>query len=205
MSKNISVKNNLLSNNCIYLINKNKFLFLLCIACSFVVVTPFGSLAQQINPDAVENITKTFLSPILLQEKFNIAQVTQSLAALTLVSAFLERAMEIWFRLRPNPNPENKRKNIQVSSFFAGLFISLVGVRGLEPLFVTPTDIVQLTLFRLIDILLTGIIISEGTAGVHNILTSLTAFLDTSKHEPTQKENADTGGTVGTSTSGNGP
>jgi hypothetical protein len=197
MTKNTRFKNNSLATKAIYSMFKKRFLFLLCIACAFVLLTPLASLAHQA---ATQGGSGGILPPILPQANFNIAQITQSLAALALVSAFLERGIEIVFRIKiswssdptdqePKTDQErkNKQKQTQITSFIGGLIISAIGVRGLEPLFIAPNNILQLSFFRAIDILLTGIIISEGTAGVHNILTSLTAFLAATEEESKQK------------------
>jgi hypothetical protein len=192
MPKKTRSKNDSLANKAIYSMFNKRFLFLPCIACTFVLLTPLASLALE--QAATQEWLWSF-PPIVPQEKFNIAQITQSLAALALVSAFLERGIEIFFRIfyPPSPNPtdqerKNKQQQTQITSFIGGIIISMIGVRGLEPLFIAPSNIWQLSVFRGIDILLTGIIISEGTGGVHNILTSLTAFLAATEEESKQRQ-----------------
>jgi hypothetical protein len=161
---------------------KPNFLFPLCIAFIFVVLTPLASFANGTPQPA------SLFPPILPKQELNIAQITQSLTALTLASALLERAIDIVFRsFLPKEKDEIKQQNTQIIRFFAGLLISAIGVRVLEPLFIAPTADWQLFLFRLLDFLLTGIIISEGSGGVHNLLTSLTAFLDASEKKSKQK------------------
>jgi hypothetical protein len=152
---------------------KPNFLFPLCIAFIFVVLTPLASFANGTPQPA------SLFPPILPK---------QELTALTLASALVERAIDIVFRsFLPKEKDEIKQQNTQIIRFFAGLLISAIGVRVLEPLFIAPTADWQLFLFRLLDFLLTGIIISEGSGGVHNLLTSLTAFLDASEKKSKQK------------------
>lgn len=155
--------------------NKKRFLFLPCIAGSIVLFTPLASFAAG---------TTTFLSPIEIKQGFNITQIAQSLTALALLSTFLERAIEIVFGVfdieKSKINEQQRRKLIPFATLLIGLGISAVGIRGLEPFFTLTSDS-QVNLFRLIDIVLTGTLISGGTAGIHEILTSLTAFLDVTK------------------------
>jgi hypothetical protein len=154
------------------------FLLLLCIACVLVLVTPLASLASFAIP------IPTFLSPIGVKSEFNIANIVQSLAALALLSVFLERAIEIVsniFDQDKNIMSEDQRiKWVPLVTLIVGIIISSIGIRGLEPFF-TVINNEQGNLFRLIDIILTGTVISGGTAGIHKILTSLTAFLDVTK------------------------
>jgi hypothetical protein len=178
MIKNTRFKNNFLANKTIYSMFNKRFLFLLCIACTFVLLTPLASLAQI-----------PVFNPIAAKSDLSITQITQSLTALIVVSAFLERAIEIVFRLKflSKIKDEKKQQWTQIIRFVAGLFISIIGIRGLAPLFNDITDPSQKTLFGFVDTVMTGIIISEGSGGVHNILTSLTAFLDVTEKESKQK------------------
>ncbi len=166
-----SQENNILH---FYMIKK-KISLLLCIACVFVLLTPLASLAVN---------TPTFLSPIAIKSEFNIANIVQSLAALVLLSVFLERAIEIVSKIfdqDKNIMSEDQRiKWVPLVTLIIGIGISAVGIRGLEPFFSINNDS-QGNLFRLIDIVLTGTLISGGTAGIHEVLTSLTAFLDVTK------------------------
>jgi hypothetical protein len=154
---------------------KKNFSFLLCIACVFTLLTPLASLA--IN-------TPTFLRPIAIKSEFNIANIIQSLAALALISVFLERAIEIVSKISDQDkiimSEDQRIKWVPLVTLIIGIGISAIGIRGLEPFFSLNNDL-QGSLFRLVDIILTGTLISGGTAGIHEILTSLTAFLDVTK------------------------
>jgi hypothetical protein len=154
---------------------KRKFLFSSCIACVFVLIAPVASFAAN---------TPAFLNPIEIKSEFNIAQIAQSLTSLALLSVFLERAIEIISKILDKDKiimPEPQRdKWIPFVTLLMGIGISAIGIRGLEPLFILKNDL-QGNLFRLVDIVLTGTLISGGTAGIHEILTSLTAFLDVTK------------------------
>jgi hypothetical protein len=154
---------------------KKNFLLLLCLACVSVIFSPLASFAAN---------TQTFLSPIEIKSEFNIAQIAQSLTALALLSTFLERAIEITSKILDKDKiimPEAQRtKWIPFLTLLIGIGISAIGIRGLEPFFSVNNDF-QGSLFRLVDIVLTGTLISGGTAGIHEILTSLTAFLDVTK------------------------
>jgi hypothetical protein len=155
------------------LMPKKRFLFLLCIACISIILTPLASFAASPN----------FASPIDIKPG-SLTQIAQSLTALALLSTFLERAIEIVSKILDNDKTkmsENWReKLIPVITLVIGIMISFTGIRGLEPFFTVP-DNPQGNWFRGIDIILTGTVISGGTAGIHKILTSLTAFLDVTK------------------------
>ena len=142
------------------------------------------------------------IGPIKSQE-FGINQVSQILTLLTLVALFFERALEVFvltFRkldeqkyeleLRSFGTPENQkkldnykdetRKITLWAALLGGVLISMVGVRGLES-FVTLTSNTnnwQLSLFRILDILLTGTVIAGGSDAIHKILQVFTTFMD---------------------------
>jgi hypothetical protein len=154
---------------------KNKFFLLATIASILVLLTPVVSFAAN---------TPTFLSPIEIKSDFSINQVVQSLTSLSLLSVFLERGIEIVSKILDKDKiimPEVQREKwIPFVTLIMGIGISAIGIRGLEPFFSLNNDL-QGNLFRLVDIVLTGTLISGGTAGIHEILTSLTAFLDVTK------------------------
>jgi hypothetical protein len=158
-----------------YFAFKNKFFLLAVITSLSVFLTPVASFAAN---------APTFLNPIEIKSEFNIAQVAQSLTSLALLSVFLERAIEIVSKILDKDKiimPEAQRaKWIPFFTLLVGIGISAIGIRGLEPFFSLNNDL-QGSLFRLVDIILTGTLISGGTAGIHEILTSLTAFLDVTK------------------------
>ncbi len=169
----------LLIDKFISFILKRKLLLLSCISCVFILFTPLASFAAN---------TPTFLSPIEIKSGLSITQIAQSLISLALLSAFLERAIEIAFKISDKKpvnekelvNEERRKKCITAFTLVAGICISAIGIRGLEPFF-TLSNNPQGNLFRGVDIFLTGTIIAGGTAGIHKILTSLTAFLDVTK------------------------
>lgn len=154
---------------------KKNFLILLCISCASVILTPLVSFATNV---------PTFLNPIETKSEFNIAQTAQSLTSLALLSVFLERAIEIVSKILDKDkiimSEVQRDKWIPFVTLLMGIGISAIGIRGLEPFFSLKNDL-QGNLFRLVDIVLTGTLISGGTAGIHEILTSLTAFLDVTK------------------------
>jgi hypothetical protein len=170
MFKNNRPKNNSLVNKFIYFMFNKRFLFLLCCACGFVLLTPLASLAAG---------DYYLLNDIPIKDNINIAKITQVLTILMLVSIVLERAIEIIVQAL-TLQEDAKKRWVPLVTFLLGILISLIGIRGLEPFFTVPKD-GQGNLFRFMDVGLTGILISGGTAGIHKILTSLTAFLDVTK------------------------
>jgi ABC-type transporter Mla maintaining outer membrane lipid asymmetry permease subunit MlaE len=68
------------------------------------------------------------------------------------------------------------------TALLGGILISIVGFRGLEP-FTNLHEINvtnwQSSLFRVLDILLTGAIIAGGSDAIHKILQAFTTFMDT--------------------------
>ena len=75
------------------------------------------------------------------------------------------------------------RKIALWGSLFLGVFISVVGFRALETL-VSPAEIAKLSEyqslgFRIMDVLLTGALISGGTEGVHQVTNIFGNFLNT--------------------------
>jgi uncharacterized membrane protein (DUF441 family) len=161
-------------NEFIACVFNKKVLFLPCIAFTLILLIPLASFAAD---------TPTFFSPLAIKPG-SINQFVQPLAALALLSVFLERAMEIAsksFDEGKKIMSEVKRKKwVPLITLVLGILISLIGVRGLEPFFEVGNN-PQGNLFRFIDVVLTGTLISGGTAGIHKILTSLTAFLDVNK------------------------
>jgi hypothetical protein len=127
--------------------------------------------------------SSTFASPIDIKPG-SLTQIAQPLTALALLSTFLERTIEIVSAIFDNEKKKMsedwRKKLIPVITLVIGIMISFIGIRGLEPFFMVP-DNPQGNWFRGIDIILTGTVISGGTAGIHKILTSLTAFLDVTK------------------------
>jgi hypothetical protein len=154
---------------------KKRFLFLLCIACISIILIPLASFAGD---------SSTFVPNSIGIKSESITQIAQPLTALALISTFLERAIEIAFDFFDNKREkmlEKSRKEIIPRiTLVIGIAISWIGIRGLEPFFTIP-DNLQGDFFRGVDVILTGTIISGGTAGIHKILTSLTAFLDVTK------------------------
>lgn len=63
-----------------------------------------------------------------------------------------------------------------------GIIISLIGFRTLESLVDISTFVpIQITLFRWIDVILTGCVIAGGSDGIHQITSVFTSFMDATK------------------------
>jgi hypothetical protein len=126
-----------------------------------------------------------------------MANVAQTLAPLFAVAAFIERAVEIVIStwrdagadLRGGPNlVEYKRQTKSYAymlSFGLSLFASAVGVRGLSSL-VDPSKLGALSprqhlWFTGFDVVLTALLLSGGSDGIHQVVTMITGFLDSTK------------------------
>jgi hypothetical protein len=155
----------------------SKPIFLTCIAFFIVMLTPLASFDN------------SELLGYIKAKGGN--EAIQSLTTLFLISSFLERALEIvdsTFGGISSVKPSLKKLVVSWITFACGIIISAIGIRGLEPL-MDLTDIPkeQINLFRLVDVMLTSIIISGGTEAVHKIFTSITAFLEATKKANTDK------------------
>jgi hypothetical protein len=164
----------------------SKPLILVLLALVVIMITPLASLAQD-----TQHFNIDIPSYIKVREGFGIDRVVQSLAILFLVSSFLERTLEIFIldfhkeyigdnEKDKKQNKEEKKRFTSLFTLTVGLLISGIGIRGIEPFLILNND-PQGYFFRMVDIFLTGTVISGGTAAIHKILTSLTAFMDATK------------------------
>ena len=107
------------------------------IAFFMLMVLPLASFAADdqtaslnLNPiDFVNNI-----SYLKVRDGVGIGQITQSFIILFLFSTFLERSLEVFVLDFLNKKDVTDRENFaRKFSFWVGIFIGLLGVRGLEP------------------------------------------------------------------------
>jgi hypothetical protein len=151
---------------------------------------------------------KGVVNPIQFKEKFGIDQVSQVITVLFLIALFCERAVEVYaltFRklkeenLERQDTPESKeelgkykdetRKIALWAALVAGILISMIGIRGIEPFLeiVTENGVNRIknanqwqeTSLRIFDIFLTGAMIAGGSDTIHKILKVFTTFMDT--------------------------
>jgi hypothetical protein len=135
-----------------------------------------------------------------------IQNVGRTLAPLFAIAAFIERAVEIAIASARNPGatdlrlklqgaaPEQKdeirrkfedyKLHTQRYSFAVALALSLaasmVGVRAVAPLLAAPPQ-VSAKFFNMFDVVLTSLLLAGGCDGIHQVVTTITTALDTSK------------------------
>lgn len=124
---------------------------------------------------------------IKLKEEFGINQVSQTLTILLLISSFLERALEVYVLTFRNINDavqtseykDETRKIALWAALTAGILISVIGIRGIEPFIILDSkNNWQNSWFRILDIFLTGAVIAGGSDVIHKILQVFTTFME---------------------------
>lgn len=166
---------------------KNRWLFVLFALVAIVVV---GIVVTR-NPDLVR------FWP------FTPGEFVQAVTPLLLVALFVERGLEVvvtglYGGEEANLRHQLKEKKISEDQLLAyqahtrrfafaaaavlGIVISAIGVRGLE-LFVDPAVFkaispLQQTVFRTVDVLVTGSLIAGGADGMHKLVSIFTNGMD---------------------------
>jgi hypothetical protein len=151
------------------------------------------------------------LAPALTFSAQGVLNVGSTVAPLVAISAFVERAVEIVITATRGPGAlavsraldaaaddaarEEARRRLdayrlttQRQSFAVALaialFASVVGVRAVAPLLTTPP---QNPWFDLFDVTLTSLLLAGGSEGIHQVVTTITTFLDSSKSSSKQR------------------
>ncbi len=123
--------------------------------------------------------------------------VGQTMAPLVAISAFIERAVEVvispWrdagaSRLQGAALADYRLQTQSYAyavSLGFSLLASMVGVRGVAAL-VEPSSLAALSArqqlaFSVFDVIITSLLLSGGSDGVHQVVTTITTFLDSSK------------------------
>jgi hypothetical protein len=131
-----------------------------------------------------------------------LLNVGQTIAPLVAIAAFIERAVEVvispWrdtggARLQGAALTSYK---LQTQSFAyaislaLSLLASMVGVRGVAALVDGPSlgtlSAGQHLAFTVFDVIVTSLLLSGGSDGIHQVITTITAFLDSSKNKMTK-------------------
>jgi hypothetical protein len=124
-----------------------------------------------------------------------LTNVAQTLAPLVAVAAFIERAVEIVISTwrdaggsaLSGPSLEAYKLQTRSYAYMASLSLSLcasiVGVRGLSSLVKTlvVASSRQQFWFTMFDVILTALLLSGGSDAVHQVVTTITNFLDNTK------------------------
>jgi hypothetical protein len=88
---------------------------------------------------------------------------------------------------------QTQRYAFLVSSLFS-VSASLVGVRALQPLLALPASSATATypvhLFAAYDVFLTSVLLAGGSDGIHQIVTTVTGFLDATKASNNKRDPA---------------
>lgn len=134
-----------------------------------------------------------------------VENVGSTVAPLFAISAFIERAVEIVISATRGPRALALQRQLDRSrdaareeaqhrfdayklhtqrisftiSLGLGLFAGLVGVRALNPLLAPSNH--EHRWFNLFDVTLTSLLLAGGSDGIHQVVTTITTFLDSSK------------------------
>jgi hypothetical protein len=134
-----------------------------------------------------------------------LQNVAKTMGPLFAIAAFVERAVEIVIATTRGPRTLELRRALDAAgpkakvgvrraldryqletqrysfaiSLTLSLAASLCGVRAVSPLLAPSPE--QLRWFDLFDLGLTSLLIAGGSDGVHQVVTTITAFLDSSK------------------------
>jgi hypothetical protein len=150
-----------------------------------------GVAALSFSPDGIQNVGRT-------------------LAPLVAMAAFIERAVEIAIATSRGPGTLELKRALAAAedaekdaarrrldeyklytqrysfaiSLGLSLFASMVGVRAVTPLLTAqPTN----RYYNLFDVLITSLLLAGGCDGIHQVVTTITTMLDTSKSNNKQK------------------
>lgn len=129
----------------------------------------------------------------------SIDTIGQTLAPLIAIAAFIERAVEVFIAPWRDPGalalqgPALDRYKIQTQTYAfsvslgLSLFASMVGVRGVSAL-VDPSALPphQRMWFTVFDEIITSLLLAGGSDGIHQLVTTITTFLDKSKEKTKQ-------------------
>lgn len=163
-----------------------------------------AAIAIPIISSLLSNRIGLIVGHIKFNENIKVDSVAQVLTVLFLISTFLERALEVYmitFRepgeykysaisapsgIKPSePQTLDEYKNetskiALLSALTTGIVISMIGIRGIEPfIYLQETNSWQSSLFRIVDIALTGGVIAGGSDFIHTMLQVFTTFFDT--------------------------
>lgn len=150
-------------------------------------------------------------APALAFSPEGIQNVGRTLAPLVAMAAFIERAVEIAIATSRGPGTLELKRALAAAedaaqkdtlrrsldeyklytqrysfaiSLGLSLFASMVGVRAVSPLLTAqPTS----RYYNLFDVLITSLLLAGGCDGIHQVVTTITTMLDTSKSNNRQK------------------
>lgn len=131
-----------------------------------------------------------------------LLNVGQTIAPLVAVAAFIERAVEVVISSWRDAGAaslqgaELTSYKLQTQSYAyaislgLSMFASLVGVRGVAAL-VDASSLAAMSArqqlnFTLFDVIITSLLLSGGSNGIHQVVTTITTFLDSSKDKMTR-------------------
>ena len=153
--------------------------------------------------------------PLVALRHLSVEHVVGTLAALALISAFLERAVEVFvaawrvgeqqqleiklgrMRATRSSGDDVKDCRLQISRFrhetrmyavaaslILGILVSLAGVRALAAIVESgqaDQGFWHEKLFSVLDVLITGAILSGGADAIHKVVATFTSFMEATK------------------------